>query len=131
MEINRSALLAKLKKAVKPKKSVQAGSSSSIGAMAPEIASIAEALPIQAIGPEEARPEEAGEGEHEPSSREAVALEVLTALHEAEEEEEENAEAFSLQPRKRSKVPSELLGMEAGDFTLTPPSRLHSPYQKS
>ena len=93
--MNRSSLLAKLKKAVKPKKSVQAGSSSSIGATAPEIVSIVEALPVQAIGPEEARPEEVG-GECEPSSGEAVALKVLAALHEAEEEEEENAEAFSL-----------------------------------
>ena len=102
MEVNRGFLLAKLKKAVKPKKSVQIGSSSSVGAVAPGIASIVEALPVQAIGPEEARPEEVGGGEREPSSGEAMAIEVLAALHEEEEEEEEeDVEAFSLQPRKR------------------------------
>ena len=127
MEVNRSSLLAKLKKAVKPKKSVQAGSSSSVGATAPEIVSIVEALPVQAIGPEEARPEEVGRGEHEPSFGEAVALEVLAALHEEEEEEEEDVEVFSLQPHKRSKVSSELCGMEAGEFISTPSSRLYSP----
>ena len=99
--------------------------------MAPEIASIIEALPVQTVGPEEARPFEVSGTEQKPSSGEATALEVLAALREEEEEEKEDVEGFSLQPRKRQRVSSESFGMEAGGFTMASPSpHLLSPLQE-
>ena len=81
MEVNKSSLLAKITKMAKPKKSIRVGSVSSTGAMAHEIASVMEALLVQAVRPEEARRSEASGMGRELSLGETIALEVLVALY--------------------------------------------------